>query len=148
MRDGEPNMYMALATLRNGQAQRRWQRIQMMLAFDTIATPIMFSTVDIKTRITLSLVGFAIHVALIIAAMNGEQSVRLYSDKLAEIEQLDQEKSVTNDARPRVQVFSGAEYSYLDRSTRRVYVMFMSLGYGLVLAWGAASCYLVWKFWK
>lgn len=64
MRDGEPNMYTALSTLRNGQTQLQWSRIQMLLVFNMVAMPITTGGSQSEpAKLVLSMVGMIAHLS-------------------------------------------------------------------------------------
>ena len=105
MRNGEPNIYVALATLRGVQTRVQWSRIQMAAVFNTIALPLVFGLDQPElTRFVISVAGFALHVAFLVAARRGDRWVAYWDARMVELERLDQKersKSVT-----RVAVFS------------------------------------------
>lgn len=131
MRDGEPNMYTALAMLRNGQTQLQWSRIQMLLGLNAIAIPIAFASNQTEqAKLVVSVVGLVIHFILIVAAVRASGWIDYWDVRIADLERLDSEEENPN--RIRVQVFSRPEFEsfktggkYLNRAFVAVGILFM-----------------------
>jgi hypothetical protein len=95
MRDGEPQIYTSLATLRNGYMQTQWGRVQMFLVFNTIALPLVFGVVQTKqpelVRFVISVVGSCMHVVLLNATLRADNWIKYLDQQLVALERLDQE---------------------------------------------------------
>lgn len=116
MQNGEPNMWTGLAILRNGQVQRRWQRLQMLLVFDMVAIPILFGgSASMEEKSMISVVGFFIHIFLIMASWRGERWNRLWSRKMGALERVDRTKEGVE---IRIEVFASREYARLQHGAR------------------------------
>lgn len=141
MQNGEPSIYVGLATLRNGQVNRRWQRLQMLLVFNMIAIPIVLGTANVELKAALCHVGYVIHGAILVASWRGERWNRLWSRKMGGLERLDQ-SGRSGDKKSRVSVFSSPEYTKLQRSatqfTKGAYI-FAGM---VVIAW----MWVAWHF--
>lgn len=108
MRNGEPNMYAGLATLRNGHVQGQWSRLQLFLTFNAIAIPIVIATeqsVQIKTLISGA--GILIHYTLLLGAVRANEWTKFWDKKMAALERLDGKKKNGT----RVRVFSDGAFT-------------------------------------
>ena len=124
MRDGEPNIYGALATLRSGQTQVQWSRIQMVVVFNAVALALVLGTGQLseEVRLTIGIVGFAIHFGVLIASRRGDRWIQYWDGRMVELEQLDQEEGNTSGSR--VSVFNRPDFSQMrgvGLTSRRVF---------------------------
>ncbi|OGC86998.1 hypothetical protein A3D70_02050 [Candidatus Adlerbacteria bacterium RIFCSPHIGHO2_02_FULL_54_18] len=134
MRNGEPNVYAALATLRNGYMQMQWSRVQMYLVFNTIALPLVFGTDAEETaKFVISATGLTVHTLLPIAIWRGERWVRFFCQRMADLEQLDQEEG--SQSGPRVQTFGHPDFEALRGSRTASRKLFAPIAIALELAW-------------
>ena len=108
MRDGEPSMFIGLATLRNGYMQMQWSRVQMFLLFNTVALPLVFGSGQTEiVKFVISGVGVLIHILLLNAVMRANDWIAFFDEKLFQFEQLDQDDQNST----RVFVFSDPRFS-------------------------------------
>jgi hypothetical protein len=108
MRDGEPNIYGAIATLRNGYLQGQWQRVQMFLVFNTVAIPIVLATATSdKIRLALSSAAVLAHLAIMQGTLRADSWLEFFDSRLIELENLDAE----DPNGVRVRVFSHPDFS-------------------------------------
>lgn len=109
MRNGEPGMFIGLSTMRNGHVQLQWSRIQMFVTFNAIALPVAFGTNQpAPVQLLISLVGFVMHIGLYLAGRRTIGWLEYWNEKLAALEELDQEGESTEGAR--VAVFSQHDF--------------------------------------
>lgn len=109
MRNGEPQIYTALATLRNGQAQMSWSKIQLFLAFNTIAAPLVLGAGQPDSlKLIISVAALVVHFAIIISALRGDYWQRYWEERMAELEEL--AAADQSDAGSRVRVFSHRDF--------------------------------------
>lgn len=109
MRDGEPQIYTSLATMRNGYMTTQWQRVQMFLVFNTVALPIVFGTAQPEqVKFLISAVGLGIHVIILQATLRADNWIKYLDERMIELERLDPEKENANN--PRVRVFSHPDF--------------------------------------
>ena len=138
MRNGEPQIYTSLATLRNGYMLTQWARVQMLLVFNTIAIPIILGTeASTAMKLALSGMGFVGHFALFVAAVRSNGWIRYWDRRMAELERLDQEEG--NASGTRVRVFDPPEFNSRRRrgiTSRRVLA---PIGIFFLLLWLFAS---------
>ena len=140
MRDGEPNMYTALAMLRNGQTQLQWGRIQMLLGFNAIAIPLLADPARTEfVKFVLSVVGLAVHIALVSAATRGSWWIDYWNDKLAEFERLDSEESDPTGVR--VKVFTDPDFRSIYKTGVILKWVFIGVGVIFGIGWLTASIY-------
>jgi|GEM_PF-996456 len=137
MRDGEPNMYAGIATLRNGQTQLQWGRMQMLVVFNTIAIPLVLGTQqDSVVKFAICSIGFIGHFAMFVSGVRGNRWIKFFDSKLAEFEKLHAEK----DSASRVQIFSSPEFAEIRNNagvtSRKVFTL---LGVILGLLWASAT---------
>ena len=134
MRDGEPNVYTALAILRNGQTQLQWSRIQMLLGFNAIAIPIIFgATQSEQAKLMASIVGMAGHFILIIAAIRASGWINYWDARIADLERIDSTDENPNGVR--VQVFSSSEFESLKARGKYLNRAFVAVGIVFMLFW-------------
>ena len=108
MRDGEPSMFIGLATLRNGYMQMQWSRVQMFLLFNTVALPLVFGSGQTEiVKFVISGVGILTHLLLLNAVMRANDWIAFFDEKLFQFEQLDQDDQNST----RVFVFSDPRFS-------------------------------------
>ena len=142
MHDGEPNMYTALAILRNGQTQLQWNRIQMLLGFNAIAIPIIFgATQSGQAKLVVSIVGFAVHLILIVSAIRASGWIDYWDERITDLEKLDSEEGNPNGIR--VQVFSREEFSFLKARGRVLNKVFIIAGFIFMLFWIGSWIYIL-----
>lgn len=147
MRDGEPNIYAALATLRNGQTQLQWSRVQMFLVFNTIAIPLVLGTGQPEgVKFALSFVGSIGHFALFVAAIRGDGWINHWDGKLAELERLDQEEE--NASGTRVQVFDNPDFEPRRKRGITSRKVFGPIGIAFLLFWLGQSIYHGYLFYR
>jgi hypothetical protein len=139
MQDGEPNMYTGLCTLLNGQVQRRWQRVQMLMVFNSIAIPTVFTTTSSLLKLLLCLTRFSLHLVITNAAKRGERWVGFWIRKLEELEKTDQEQSA-GEKRSRVSVFTDVEYQRLRAKAVHRTRTTVAYGFALAVVWFAGAC--------
>jgi hypothetical protein len=129
MRDGEPNIYGALATMRNGYTQMQWTRVQMFLVFNTVALPLVFGTAQSETvKLIISVVAVGIHAILFIATKRADNWIDYMDARMAELERLDAE----TETEIRVFVFNRPQFGSMRNNplaSRKVFGFF-----GLLLA--------------
>lgn len=108
MRDGEPNIYGAIATMRNGYLQGQWQRVQMFLVFNTIAIPLVLAanTSD-KIRLIVSSAAVFAHLAIMQGTLRADGWLEFFDARMVELENLDIEDTVGI----RVRVFSHPDFN-------------------------------------
>jgi hypothetical protein len=140
MRDGEPQIYTALATLRNGQTQLQWNRVQMFLVFNTIAIPLVMGTgQSAGVKFALSFIGLIGHFAIFVAAVRGDGWIDHWDGKMAELERLDQEEG--NVLGSRVRIFDNMDFETRRRrgvTSRRI---FGPIGIAFMLFWLGQSVF-------
>lgn len=124
MRDGEPQIYTSLTTLRNGYMQTQWQRVQMFLVFNTVALPLIFGTTQPdQVKMFVSLVGLGMHVVILQATLRADSWIKYLDERLVEFEQLDGEDPNS----VRVKVFSHPDFDEKRHSwlaSRRIFGIF------------------------
>jgi hypothetical protein len=132
MRDGEPNMYTALATMRNGYMQMQWSRVQMFLVFNTVALPLVFGTGqnDI-VKLFVSTVGVGMHVLLLMATGRAEMWISYIDTRLSALERLDWD----NVNAVRVRVFSHVDFEAKRAGAFASRKIFGSLGATVMIVW-------------
>lgn len=91
MRNGEPNIYAALATLRNGYMQMQWGRVQMFLVFNMIAFPLVFGEGQLdRVKLIISIVGASGHLFLLQATLRADGWIKFLDARMRELERLDE----------------------------------------------------------
>jgi len=94
MRDGEPNIYGGLATIRNGYMQMQWSRTQMYLVFNTVALPVEFGDkTEANVRLIVAIAGLIVSTCIPIAVARGERWTKFFNEKMAELERLDRSEN-------------------------------------------------------
>lgn len=94
MKNGEPSVYGGLTILRNGYAQQQWSGIQMFLAFNIIAVPLVFGMGQTElAKVVISSIGFAMHVVILGATRRASTWIAYFDRRLAKLEELDQESA-------------------------------------------------------
>ena len=132
MQGGEPNVWAGLVLLRNGQIDRRWRRLQMLMFFNVFAIPLVFGanvsglvfTASVKSAV--GWVGYLLHCSLIFAAWRGERLNRFWTYRLIMLERTDISESDA-DQRLRIRIFSSAEFFALQRDAR----VFTGIAFGI-----------------
>lgn len=108
MRDGEPQIYTSLATMRNGYMVTQWQRVQMFLVFNTVAIPLVLgSTANEEIKLFVSVAGMLVHWVVLHGTLRADNWIKYLDARMIELEGLD----ITNDASVRVQVFSHPDFT-------------------------------------
>lgn len=116
MRNGEPNVYGTLGIIYNGYVTQQWSRVQMFLVFNTIALPIVLGTGQTEAaKLAISLVGFVMHVILLVATWRANGWIKLYASRLAELENLDYD-NIDDVNTVRVRFFSSQAFRRRRRS--------------------------------
>ncbi len=135
MRDGEPQIYTSLATLRNGYMQTQWSRVQMFLVFNTIALPLVFGIVQTTqpelVRFVISLVGACMHLVLLNATLRADNWIKYLDDRMTELEQLDRE----DQNGVRVFVFSHQDFTTMRHSWFASRRLFGIIGLAVAVTW-------------
>jgi len=133
MQPGEHDVYAALVTARNAQLQAQWTRIQIFMAFNAVALPLMFGTEGYELmKMIFSFAALAVHTGLMLSAIRSASWVNFYDQKLALLEELDRENE---QRKSRVLVFSSREFKSKQQerfTSRRV---FAPIGLVFVLLW-------------
>ena len=121
MRDGEPQIYSAVATMRNGYTQMQWTRVQMFLVFNTVALPLVFGTTQTEgVQFLISVVAVVIHGILLIATTRADRWIDYLDSRMSELEGLDLE----DQSGIRVAVFNRPEFRTMRHglfASRRVF---------------------------
>jgi hypothetical protein len=108
VRDGEPQIYTALATIRNGYLQGQWQRVQMFLVFNTVAFPLVFGTTQPEeVKFFISVVGLCIHAIILQATLRADIWIKFLDARMIELEGLDPDDA----SGIRIQVFSHPDFT-------------------------------------
>jgi len=132
MRDGEPSMYIGLATLRNGYMQMQWSRVQMFLLFNTVALPLVFGSGQAEImKAAISAIGTLVHILLLNAVIRANGWIEFLDAKLTQLEQLDQDDQ--NGAR--VFVFSDPSFAEKRNGLLASRKLFMFIGLGTTILW-------------
>lgn len=140
MRDGEPQVYTALATLRNGYMQTQWARVQMFLVFNTVALPLVFgiNSPD-QVKMFISFVGFGMHGVILQSTLRADSWIKYLDARMIELEQLDQKGAHSI----RVLVFSHADFARKRHSwvaSRRTFGLF---GLAISVIWVLQSLHYI-----
>ncbi len=136
MRDGEPQVYTSLVTMRNTYMQLQWNRVQIFLVFNAFALPLTFSALAAERtevlRLIVTIFGFLLHVLLLIARERADRWIRFLDKRLVELEKLD-----PKEARDflRVPVFSHWKYVTLRHSAITTRGLFGIFGAIMTLFW-------------
>jgi hypothetical protein len=132
MRDGEPNIYGGLATIRNGYMQMQWSRTQMYLVFNTVALPVEFGarTEDI-VRLIVAIAGLIVSTCIPIAVARGEQWTKYFNQKMAQLEQLDAAENNSS----RVFIFSDPSFEAIRKSKFASRKVFMPIAFFVSFVW-------------
>lgn len=132
MRDGEPNVYAALATLRNGYLQMQWSRVQMSAVFNTVALPLLFGAQQSDyTKLSLCGVAVGLHLLVMQAVIRADQWITFLDDKMAALEKADWDNSNSI----RVKIFSHREFHEKRQSFFASRRMFGLLGILVGVVW-------------
>ena len=132
MRDGEPQIYTALATMRNGYMQSQWSRVQMFLAFNTIAFPFVFSSQQSEdVKFFLSLAGIFVHLILLQGTLRADMWISKIDAKMQSIEELD----AGEDVGTRVVFFTDQEFTRMRGSIFASRRIFWSVGIVVLVTW-------------
>lgn len=124
MRDGEPNMYAALATMRNGYLQMQWSRVQILIVFNTVALPVMFaSNQSSDAKFAICAVAVGVHALIMLAVFRADMWISFIDSRLSALERVDWD----SDAAVRVRVFS-----HRDFTARRVTLFASRYFFGLL----------------
>jgi hypothetical protein len=133
MRDGEPNVYGGLATVRNGYMQMQWSRTQMYLVFNTVALPVSFGTNTEGTiKLIVAIAGLIVSLCIPVAVARGERWTKFFNQKMAELEQLDGQ-----DGGVRVAIFSDPTFESIRTSRLASRKVFMPIAILVSVAWFA-----------
>lgn len=124
MRDGEPQVYTALATMRNGYVQMQWTRVQMFLVFNTVALPLVFGTSQSPgVKSLISIVAVGVHIFLLAATLRADRWIDYMDEQMIALESLD-----SNEANGiRVFVFNRPAFATMRNSplaSRRIFGFF------------------------
>ncbi len=137
MRDGEPQIYTSLATLRNGYMQTQWSRVQMFLVFNTIALPLVFGIVQTTQpellRFVISVVGAWMHVVLLNSTLRADNWIKYLDERMVELEQLDHEDQNLNGVR--VHPFSHQDFATIRHSWSASRRLFGIVGLAIAGLW-------------
>jgi hypothetical protein len=134
MQNGEPNVYAAVVTMRNAYMLMQWQRVQMLLAFNVVATPTMYAIeIEDVLKAAISFVGLFLHLGLLMASRRAEQWIKYYDVKLATLERYSEVDD--RDTKLRFSLFSDPDFA--DFRNRRVAsrFIFSYLGICILLYW-------------
>src|SRR5580692_1912246 len=113
MRNGEPNVYSGLATIRNGYMQMQWSLTQMYLVFNTVALPVVFGErTETNVRLIVAIAGLVVSTSIPLAVARGERWMRFFNEKMAKLELLDKSDGNGN----RVSVFSDPDFEVIRNS--------------------------------
>ncbi len=138
MRDGEPNIYGAIATIRNGYLQGQWQRVQMFLVFNTIAIPLVLATATSdKIRLAISSAAVFAHLAIMQGTLRADSWLEFFDARLVELENLDADETTGT----RVRVFSHPDFAARRRTwaASRRYFGFLGIIALIFWIWQSAS---------
>lgn len=123
MRDGEPNVYAGLATLRNGYMQAQWQRVGLFILINATALPIVLGSSqsgDLKR--TVCYVVVIAYGLILTGTLRAEMWVREIDERLSTLEKLD-----ANEVNAvRIAFFSDPAFTSKRRSifaTRKVFLV-------------------------
>lgn len=132
MRDGEPNMYTALATMRNGYMQMQWSRVQMFIVFNTVAIPLVYGTGQSSAvKFLIAMVAVGMHVLMLGATYRAEMWIKHIDSRLASLEKLDW----ADQQGVRVRVFAHVEFGEQRNSAFASRKIFGLLGTGIMVLW-------------
>lgn len=126
MRNGEPNIYGALAALRSGQTLVQWNRMQMVAVFNSIALPIVIGTGQPEiVKFVISAAGLALHIGILVASRRGDKWIKYWDARMVELENLDQKGD--SETGTRVRVFSRPDFQTMrgvGLTSRRIFAFF------------------------
>lgn len=132
MKDGEPNVYGGLAILRNGYAQQQWSGVQMFLAFNIIAVPLVFGSGQTEvSRLVISVVGFIMHLVILGATWRASDWIAYFDGRLAKLEELDRDSADGM----RVMIFTDSDFLRKRASPFASRWLFRVVGVGLAFFW-------------
>jgi hypothetical protein len=115
MRGEEPNMYGAIATIRNGEATLRWTRMQVFLFFNSIAIPVLTRTeLGEGGKLALSAVGLAMCLIWFMVTMRAQELLDFWDESMRLLELVDINQQDPKKSQPRVLVFSSRRYRLLN----------------------------------
>ena len=138
MRIDEPNMYGAIATIRNGEATLRWTRMQVFLFFNSFAIPILSrQELDIGTKFSISAVGFAMTLIWFLVTVRAQQLMKFWDNSLRRLELIDFNQTDPQKSQPRLLIFSSRQYQILSNEW---------VSFHFVLQGIPAVATLVWAF--
>lgn len=136
MRDGEPNVYGAVATMRNGYLQGQWQRVQMFLVFNTVAIPLVLGTTSTDAiKLFISVAAVVVHLAVMHSTLRADYWLKFFDERMVEFERLDAD----NESGIRVKMFSHPGFD-----TRRHSLLASRRFFGFVGI--AALVFWIWQF--
>lgn len=139
MQDGEPNVYAAIATLRNGYVQGQWSRLQMFLTFNAIAIPIVIGTKQTElVNLLLSVAGVLVHYAVLLGAIRANDWIKYWDKKLKELEELDIN---SENSKVRVAIFSDPDFGSKRQSKWATRFSFIPLAILVVGFWVTTLLY-------
>src|ERR1700722_8818603 len=132
MQNAEPNVYSALATIRNGYMQMQWSRAQMYLVFNTIALPLVFAPgTSANVKFVLGIVGVWVTIFIPIAIYRGNVWSKFFNEKMAQLELLDKD----GDKATRIFVFSDAQFGSITSKRFASRKLFVPLAIVLTSIW-------------
>lgn len=116
MRNEEPSMYGAIATLRNGEATLRWTSMQIFLLFNSVAIPLLTRPeFDSRAKIALSAVGAALSIIWFLVTIRAQQWMMFWNESMRRLEVLDVNHTDPPASQPRVLVFSSRWFAEISR---------------------------------
>jgi hypothetical protein len=132
LQNSEPNIYGALATIRNGYMQMQWSRVQMYLVFNTLALPLVFRPeTEPNTALIVGIVGVIVSLFIPVAIYRGNWWSKYFSNKMAELEALDSK----DEKCPRVTVFNNDVYRSFSKKRYSSRKMFAPVAVILLAMW-------------
>jgi hypothetical protein len=148
MKHSEPNMYAAVAAVRNVYVQAQWSRAQIGLIFNTIAFPLIFNpSTDALLRFVISIVGVVLTMVLAIAIKRGSAWLDFYEKKLAQLEQLD----CGSENAPRITIFADPIFTSISKRRLASRKIGSFVSFALIAFWfweavrhGYATTSLLW----
>ncbi|RJQ37609.1 hypothetical protein C4552_00400 [Candidatus Parcubacteria bacterium] len=112
--------------------QQQWARVQMFAAFNTVAFPIVFGTeARDEAKFVISLVGFWIHVLVLIATWRADGWITYLDERMAALERLDREDPDS----VRVMVFGHSAFLRRRGSILASRRVFGAIGIAVAVGW-------------
>lgn len=136
MRNGEPNVYGALATMRNAEAQMQWSRAQLFISLNAVGLPVVaqIGTVTSFSAI-LATVGCLINITWFLIAWRAESWTQYWHERMAQLEELDAGQEDDNSPQLRIRVFAGEDIEKVRRSGIRSFHLLLLLAFLAFLGW-------------